>query len=252
MSFWPGELSQVTAVILAGGLGTRLQSVVADRPKVLALVHGRPFLTYLLDQLAAAGVQHVVLCTGYKADLVRQALGTQYGAIELEYSHEEQPLGTGGALRQAVSRARSDLVLALNGDSYCAADLQNFSAAHLARGFAGSLLLAEVPDAARYGRVAFDAKGRVESFIEKRATACGGWINAGVYLLRKELLRVEPSGVRISLEQDLLPRWASQSLLGAYPSAAAFLDIGTPESYAQTENFFLTHARGSARSRRVA
>src|SRR5690349_11866919 len=111
-------LRDTTALILAGGLGTRLRSVVADVPKVLAPVHGRPFLACLLDQLADAGLTHAVLCTGYRADLVAAAFGTKYRNLTLDYSEETEPLGTGGALRLAIDRARSQTVLAMNGDSF--------------------------------------------------------------------------------------------------------------------------------------
>ena len=109
----------VTAAILAGGLGTRLRSVVKDRPKVLAEIRGVPFLTYLLDQLAAAGVRDVVLCTGYMGEQVRSAFGDSYGGMCLSYSQESSPLGTAGALRLALPLFKSSSVLVMNGDSFC-------------------------------------------------------------------------------------------------------------------------------------
>ena len=120
----------VTAAILAGGLGTRLRPAVADRPKVLAPVGGRPYLTYLLDQLAGAGVREVVLLTGYAADEVRDALGDRYGRMRLRYSVEPAPLGTAGALRLALPLLAAPAVLLLNGDSYCDADLGAFRRSH--------------------------------------------------------------------------------------------------------------------------
>src|SRR5437879_601155 len=109
----------VTAAILAGGLGTRLRSVIADRPKVLAPVGGRPYLTYLLDQLAKAAVREVVLLTGYGAEQVRDALGATYAGMRLVHAAEPAPLGTAGALRHALPHLRSPAVLLMNGDSYC-------------------------------------------------------------------------------------------------------------------------------------
>ena len=108
----------VPALILAGGLGTRLEGVVTGIPKVLAPVCGRPFLSYLLDQLQAAGVREVVLCTGYRADQVFETFGTRYEELSLRYSSESRPLGTAGAIRQAVGLVGAERFLVLNGDSY--------------------------------------------------------------------------------------------------------------------------------------
>jgi NDP-sugar pyrophosphorylase family protein len=188
-------LQDITALILAGGLGTRLRSVVADRPKVLVPVHGRPFLAFLLDQLAAAGLRHAVLCTGFRAELVREELGLRWGPLELEYSAEESPLGTGGALRRALPLARSEVVLALNGDSYCDADLPGFFAAHDTSRSAGTLLLTEVADTSRYGRVECNRDGRVLAFSEKQSAGGRGWINAGVYLLNARLACSSPARI---------------------------------------------------------
>src|SRR6185295_12494614 len=108
----------LAAVVLAGGMGTRLRSVVADRPKVLASVGGRPFLTYLLDQITGAGIRRVVLSTGHLAEQFDSAIGSSYGGIEIAYAHEEAPLGTGGAIRFASGLANADQLLVMNGDSY--------------------------------------------------------------------------------------------------------------------------------------
>jgi len=227
----------ITALILAGGLGTRLRSVVADVPKVLAPVHGRPFLACLLDQLVDAGLSHVVLCTGYRSDLVEAAFGKKYRSLTLEYSQETEPLGTGGALRLAASRTRSETILAMNGDSFIDADLPSFISAHVASGLGASLLITEVADTARYGRVQVDRGGRVLSFEEKGAHHGTGSINAGVYLMRRSLLEAAPAGVAVSLERDLLPDWIASGL-GSVLCRGRFLDIGTPESFAETETFF--------------
>ena len=137
-------LEETTAVILAGGLGTRLREVVADRPKVLAEVNGRPFLACLLDRLVDAGILKVVLCTGYMAELVRETCGNSYRGTELLYSREESPLGTGGALRLALPLIDSDPVLVMNGDSFCDADLVLFARQHLSAAAQASLILVQV------------------------------------------------------------------------------------------------------------
>src|SRR5262245_6608804 len=138
-----------TAAILAGGLGTRLRSVVADRPKVLAPVAGRPFLAYLLDQLEAAGIQETVLLVGFGADQVRSAFGNKYGEMKLVYSVEPEPLGTAGAVRRALPLLAGETIILLNGDSYCGVDLGAFRSFHEAHGHAASLCLARVDNASR-------------------------------------------------------------------------------------------------------
>lgn len=236
------HLSSVTAAIFAGGLGTRLRSAVADRPKVLAEVLGRPYLSFLLDQVAKAGVRHCVLCTGYLGEQVEAAFGGTYRSLELTYSREESPLGTGGALRYALPHLRSDPVLVLNGDSYCHADLAAYWRSHRERGAVGSLLLTEVADTSRFGQVVVDETGALTSFREKQSAAGGaGWINAGVYLLAQELIAGIPPDRVVSLETEVLPSWIGRGLYG-HPAAGPFLDIGTPESYAAAARFFADHA----------
>jgi NDP-sugar pyrophosphorylase family protein len=226
----------VPAMILAGGLGTRLACVLPDTPKVLAPVAGRPFLAYLLDALADAGIHEAILCTGYRAESVERAFGTRFREMLLRYSHETQPLGTGGALRHAMRLTRADTMLALNGDSFIAGDFPAFLAWHRANGFAASLVLAQVDDCSRFGTVDTDSHGVIRSFAEKTGRAEAGWINAGVYLLSRPLLASLPQGQMLSIERDVFPSWLSVGL-GGYRSSGAFLDIGTPESFAQAETF---------------
>jgi NDP-sugar pyrophosphorylase family protein len=225
----------IDAAILAGGLGTRLRQTVSDRPKALAPVAGRPFLSHLLDQIAAAGLQRVVLCTGYLGDQVQEAFGDRYGELALSYSHESSPRGTAGALRLALPLLRSDPVLVLNGDSYCDVALPNLVAWHEEHRTtsAGSLLVTWVDDTARYGTVDLDDAGAVIAFREKSGQAIPGWINAGVYLLSRRLLMSIPAGIA-SLERDVLPSWVGRGLDG-YRMKLPFVDIGTPESYARAE-----------------
>jgi D-glycero-alpha-D-manno-heptose 1-phosphate guanylyltransferase len=230
-------LSTITAAVLAGGLGTRLRSVTGDRAKVLAEIAGRPFLAYLLDQLSAVGIRRVVLCTGYRSDQVEAAFGARYGSLALEYSREPAPLGTGGALRLALSRLSSSMVLVANGDSYCDADLKAFWRWHNSSNARGSLLLAKVPDTSRFGRVSTDDGGQITHFAEKRSPASPGWINAGLYLLERDILAQIPTGIMTSLESQVFPRLIGQGLYG-FKAAGSFIDIGTPESFAQATAFF--------------
>lgn len=230
------DLARATAVILAGGLGTRLRSVLGDRPKVLAEVNGVPFVFRLLDQLAGAGVEHVVVCTGYRAEQVRAALGARRGPLEIEYSHEPSPAGTAGALRRALPLLRSPSVLVLNGDSYCELDLEHFWIWHHLRPAQASLALVRVDDARRFGAVETDDYGRVLRFDEKSSVARAVLVNAGVYIVRRSLLARLPAKRELSLERDVLP-WLEEGLYG-YRRTSRFIDIGTPESLARAARFF--------------
>jgi NDP-sugar pyrophosphorylase family protein len=231
------ELSDIDAVILAGGLGTRLRPVVSDRPKVLAEVHGRPFLAYLLDHLARAGVREVVLCTGYRGERIRAAFGEAYGSTRLRYSQEASPLGTGGALRQALPLLRSDTCLVVNGDSFCDAKLREVLVWHRRCNAQVSLVLTEVPAAGRFGRVLVDEQGRLVRFTEKGPQVGPGWINAGIYMLERSLLAGIPAGQAWSLERELFPNWIGRGIFG-YRHRGRFIDIGVPEALRAAEAFF--------------
>jgi D-glycero-alpha-D-manno-heptose 1-phosphate guanylyltransferase len=230
-------LANITAAILAGGLGTRLRSVVPDRPKVLAEVQGRPFLTYVFENLASQGVREVVLCTGYLGEQIRAAFGETWGPLRLWYSQEETPLGTGGALRLALPLIQSDSVLVLNGDSFCPVSLAHVRRSHQARGARLTLVLAQVPDAGRFGRVEVHPNGLVREFAEKDATGSPGWINAGIYFIDRALLRMIPAWGAVSLEREMFPAWKRWGIYG-YRAKARFLDMGVPEAYQTAGEFF--------------
>jgi histidinol-phosphate phosphatase family protein len=236
------NLAATTAVVLAGGVGSRLRSVVSDRPKVLASIHNRPFLAYLLDVLEDAARAHlirgeVVLCTGYMADRVEETFGPAYGRMRVHYSRELTPLGTGGALRAAMPRIKTDSVLVMNGDSFCEVDLHALAAAHQTRRAEATIVLTEVPDTQRFGRVQIDGGGHVLGFEEKGTHSGPGWINAGVYLLDRRLLETIPADRAVSLEKEVFPAWIGRGLYG-HPVRGRFLDIGTPQSFAAAEDFF--------------
>jgi len=233
-----------TAMVLAGGLGTRLRPVLADPPKCLAPVLGEPIIHRLLDQLVRAGCRRVILCTGHLGEQIERELGRSHDGMELVYSHEETPLGTAGALHHAASRIDDDAVLVTNGDSYVDTDLARF-VAWARPGSAAALLAVDVADTARFGALDLDADGRVRAFVEKRAAGGPGSINAGVYWLPVSTFR-DVARLPCSLEHDVLPRLVGRGLV-ALRTGAAFLDIGTPESFAQCEAFF---ASCEARQRR--
>jgi len=231
------SLYRTTVAILAGGLGSRLRSVVTDRPKVLANILGRPFLTFLLDQLASAGARVVVLCTGHMADAIHGELGDSYKSLQLVYSRENVPLGTGGALRLALPYLSSDPVLVMNGDSFINVDINAYMDWFYKKRCPASVLLASVPDTNRYGKVIVDADDLLLAFEEKCRDSGPGWINAGIYIVQKSLITSIPPGKPFSLEREFFPKLVDHGLYG-YCFHGKFIDIGTPETYALAEEFF--------------
>jgi NDP-sugar pyrophosphorylase family protein len=232
------DCGNISAAILAGGLGTRLRSVVPDKPKVLAEVSGRPFIEYLLDQLVRGGVTTAVLCVGYKGEMVKEHLGSSYRGLALHYSAEPSPLGTGGALRLALPLLASDSILVMNGDSYCTARLDAFADWHTAKQSPATILLTESSDTRRYGRVDADEEGRIIRFQEKSATTGRGWINGGIYLVRRESIDTIPADRAISLEREVFPAWIGRGLSG-YRSEGRLWDIGVPDAYALANAEFI-------------
>ena len=230
---------EMTALILAGGKGARLRSVVSDRSKVMAEVSGRPFITFLIDQLAAADFRKTVISTGYMAETVADGLGDAYRSVELQYSLEHQPLDTGGALRYSLPLLDGDYVLVMNGDSYVDIDLKAYLKWFFDRKREASLLLVEVPDTRRFGSVTVDSDERLISFSEKRKTSGKGWINGGIYIIKTSLVESIPPSVPCSLEREFFPGLLGGNIFG-YTYAGAFLDIGTPESFAEADRFMKT------------
>ncbi|MFH1144978.1 MAG: sugar phosphate nucleotidyltransferase [Candidatus Eisenbacteria bacterium] len=218
----------ISALILAGGQGERL-ATLTDRPKPLIEIGGRPFLGYLLDALAGAGVRRVVLLTGYRAALFPDRLAEElarHAGLEVLFLEEGTPLGTAGALKRALPHVGTR-ALVLNGDSYCALDLPDFLRFHAAHPDALSLAAVRMPDAGDYGRLLIDGDGRLVGFDEKSA---GGeaWINAGLYGLPRRFFEALPDRPA-SLEREVLPAWVAREPGWVYRSSAYFCDIGTPE-----------------------
>lgn len=231
-------LSSITVAILAGGQGTRLRPVIGNQPKVLAYVGGRPFLTYLLDQLTVNGFQNVVLCIGYQGEKIKAMFGDTYRNLNLFYSQEAEPLDTAGALRLALPLFKSDPVMVMNGDSYCLVDMKAFYSCHQAREADVTMVLTKVNNAIRYGKVEMDTSGLIKQFGEKTGQNQPGWINAGIYLIRRELLLNIPPYRPISLEKEMFNVWTNYKLYG-YFSDGQFIDIGTPEDYALAQRLFV-------------
>lgn len=222
------------AIVLVGGLGTRLRGVVSDVPKPMAPVQGRPFLSFVLDRLLDAGFTDVVFAAGYRHDVLRAHFGSHYRGLALDYSIETEPLGTGGAIRLAWDRVGEAEIFSLNGDTYAEVDLRAMKAQHLRARPALTVAICHVPDAARYGALDI-GNDRVRGFSEKGRSG-PGWINAGVYLLGPRVREFFPPRDPFSFEHDLLGRHVEAIDPLAFRSTGRFIDIGTPEDYMQAES----------------
>jgi len=228
------------AIVLAGGFGTRLRGVVDDVPKPLAPVAGRPFLAWLLDRLAASGMRRCILATGYLSDVIEQRIGTRWQGMEIAYSVEPEPLGTGGAIRLAANRLQGDAAHVLNGDTWLEYDPIALEAAACESYAPVAIALAHVDDVARYGAVDID-HGRVAGFREK-GEAGPGWINAGCYFLGADALAALPARNAFSFEQDVLQPRVQAGVVAAFTTTAGFIDIGVPEDYASAQLQFAARA----------
>jgi D-glycero-alpha-D-manno-heptose 1-phosphate guanylyltransferase len=225
----------VEAIVLAGGLGTRLATRLSGVPKAMAPVAGRPFLEILLHQLAGAGCGRVLLSVGHLRTVIQDYFGASFRGMKVDYAVEEAPLGTGGAIRFALARTTEDAALVLNGDTFLDADYRAMMRFHAEAGATLTMAVARQADIARYGGVVVKA-GRVVSFEEKGRTG-PGWINAGAYVLQRDLAWPPYLPEKFSFERDFLAPEIDRIRPAAYEVEGFFLDIGVPEDLdrAQTE-----------------
>lgn len=223
-------------IILAGGFGTRLRDVVADVPKPMAPVAGRPFLAWLLDRLAAQGMRRCILATGYMADQIQREIGTHWLGMEIVHSVETAPLGTGGAIRQAANLLKGECAHVLNGDTWLAySPVALEQATTHARAVIG-IALAHVNDVERYGAVE-TRDGCVTGFREKGGSG-DGWINAGCYFLSAAALAALPDEETFSFESEVLLPMAAAGKVAAWTETLDFIDIGVPEDYRRAQDQF--------------
>lgn len=224
------------ALILAGGLGTRLRGVIGEAPKCMAPVGGRPFLHYLFRYLEREGCTRCVLSLGYKHEAVLAWLADTPPPFEVRWVVEETPLGTGGGIRLALAQTAADDVVILNGDTLFDADLYALHQAHRQRRAEATLALKTLRDFDRYGTVTTTPDGCIEAFEEKKPKA-RGLINGGVYCIRREAFLQRPFPLAFSFERDYLEAQVHAGSLGGWESPGYFIDIGVPADYerAQTE-----------------
>ncbi len=223
------------AIILAGGLGSRLRATVPDLPKPMAPVNGRPFLEYLLDYWIGQGVNRFVLSVGYKRDIIEEHFATRYKGTEVDYAVEDQPCGTGGGLLLALKRLRrTGPFLIMNGDTFFEVDLAPMRRYHQERRAELTIALREVEANSRYGSVGIDKEGKITTFDNRARTSGRALINGGVYLAEKSAFAgmAPESDEPVSLEEQLYPRMlATGRRLYGFLSAGRFIDIGVPEDY---------------------
>ena len=221
------------AIVLAGGMGTRLASVIQGIPKVLAPVGNQPFLELLLRRLRQKGMRRVILSVGYMAGMVRERMGEQFEGLELAYAVEDRPLGTGGGTLKALSLARSDSVFVLNGDTFVDVDYAAMLSRHLDLGAKASIAVVDVPDCARYGRILM-RKDRVAGFAEKGQPG-PGLISAGTYVMNRDIFESYGMPAAFSLESDFFVPHIGQLCPLAFVTSGYFIDIGIPEDLARAQ-----------------
>lgn len=227
------------AIILAGGFGTRLQTVVNDVPKPMAPVNGRPFLDYIFLYLKHYGITHVVLSTGYLAHKVSDRYKTEFEGIRVSYAVEQTPLGTGGGIRLAMEKCSTQHILVLNGDSFFDVNLDTYSAQHRGFGCDVALALRKVDNASRYGTIIQGNDQRIATFQEKDSVEKPGLINGGVYLLNKEIFLLStPESKAFSIEKDFFETRLSDIMICGFEHEGYFIDIGIPEDYGRAQEDF--------------
>lgn len=219
------------AILLAGGLGTRLRAVVSDRPKPMALIGDKPFMEYVVHELSLHGITNIIFAVGYKGSMVEEYFkdGSGFG-VSVSYAYEEELLGTAGAIKNAGQYVTDDQFFVLNADTFYQMDYGRLVKVMEEGSLDMALVLREVPDISRYGAAVLE-NGRLTGFNEKSEEKRPGTINGGVYLMKRELLPRIPAG-KVSLEQEMIPEWMKAgAALGGIVNDGYFIDIGVPEDY---------------------
>jgi len=224
------DAASIDAVILCGGMGTRLRPISGDLPKVLVPFAGRPFIDILIGSLLPFGFRRFILCTGYRRERLREHFaGCSYDVI---FSEEDEPLGTGGAVKRAAPLIAGSSFLVVNGDSICPIDFSRFHAFHVQKGGILSLSLAKPLPGQDYGVVEMGEAQRIISFREKTSCRDGAFVSGGLYFMRRDIFDHMPPAPCFSLEYDLFPKLLPLGCYG-FPTDAELIDIGTPERYLQ-------------------
>ncbi|MDO7786865.1 nucleotidyltransferase family protein [Desulforamulus aquiferis] len=219
------------AVILAGGFGTRLKHIVSDVPKPMAPVCGKPFLEYIINYLKSNGVRRIVLAVGYMREKIIEYFGTDFHGVSIVYSEEETPLLTGGAIKKALSYCKNDNIFVINGDTYFGVDLKQMHECFVSSRSVLKIAVKHMYNFDRYGTVEFTGE-RIINFYAKRLIK-GGFINGGVYLMKKSLL--DGYGGAFSFETDVMEKLVNNIHITVFQSNGYFIDIGVPDDYARAQ-----------------
>ena len=219
-------------LILAGGLGTRLRGIIKDNPKVMVNIKGIPFLEYLILQLKKYGLIDIILCTGYLSEKIKKYFkNVDNWGVNITYSKESKPLGTGGAIKFAEYLIREDNFIVMNGDSFFDIDLDKLISFHFNKKALAIMALAEAKEIKRFGSVKIDKNGMIKSFIEKEKKANSNLINGGIYVLNKEIFKYISKDKSISLEKEIFPKLVGSTNFYGISFKNYFIDIGVPEDY---------------------
>jgi D-glycero-alpha-D-manno-heptose 1-phosphate guanylyltransferase len=226
------------AIILAGGFGTRLHQVVSELPKAMALVNGRPFIEYLLNYLRGQGITKFIFSVGYKKEVIQDHLHNQFKNIPVEYAVEEEPLGTGGGIKNAFKMVEGKSAFVLNGDSMFRMGMSALSQLHNDTGADVTIALRFLEDTERFGSVEINDDKRITGFSEKGSQTGPGYINGGIYLINKSYLFTQDFPEKFSIEKDCFEKYFIKSKFFGFPSRGYFLDIGIPEDFYRAQHEF--------------
>lgn len=223
------------AIILAGGLGTRLRETVPELPKSMAPVAGRPFLFYVINYLRSQEINRFIFSLGYQHELIEKYLAEQFSTLDYECSIETEPLGTGGAIQLSLQLAKDENILITNGDTVFKIDVNELYKVHMKNDSVCTIALKSMENSDRYGTVELDQKGKIKAFTEKKFNA-NGLINGGFYILNKNKFSQQRFPEKFSFEEEYLQK-NKESIFG-YIDHAYFIDIGIPEDYFRAETDF--------------
>ena len=224
-------------IILAGGLGTRLRSVVVDLPKVMAPVNERPFLNYILEKATNEKIEHLVLSTGYLHEKIEEYISTSHAEKNISFVIEEEPLGTGGAIAFALHQCMSEEVLIVNGDSFFNIDYRRFFNDHHQKHSDFSIAMKPMFNFDRYGTLNITNDGKIKAFLEKRSMQ-EGMINAGIYIINKKHFLEMNWPYKFSMEKDYMEKYFSSVPMYGFAYDEYFIDIGIPQDYAKAQTDF--------------
>jgi len=237
-------ISNIDVFILCGGQGTRLRKITRDNPKPMVEMGKIPFLDILINYFSSFGFRKFILGIGYKAQVIKSYYSSKEKVgLKVVFSQEKRPLGTGGAVKNALKLVKSNPFIVVNGDSFCKFNPTEFLNFHNANKALASLLLREEPNGKEFGQVVIDQSCRIIEFKEKDISIRKSLVNAGVYVFDKRIFTLMPDTQEFSLELDLFPTLIGKDFFG-YEGVDFFIDIGTPKRYFEAKRYFANKTNG--------